>query len=55
MQKQRQPRKRQKKKFRDLAIEIHKLEGKIEEDKNEIIEILNMRASTKGKMSVMMP
>ena len=39
-----------KKEFRDLAIEIHKLEEKIEEDKNEIIEILNMRASTKGKM-----
>ena len=36
--------------FRDLALEIHKLEEVIEEDKNEIIEILNLRASTKGKM-----
>ena len=34
----------------DLALEIHKLEEVIEEDKNEIIEILNLRASTKGKM-----
>lgn len=38
------------KEFRDLAIEIHNLEEKVEEGKNEIIEILNQRASTKGKM-----
>ena len=30
--------------------EIHKLEEKVERDKNEIIEILNLRASTKGKL-----
>ena len=36
--------------FKDAAMEIHKLEEKVEKDKNEIIEILNLRASTKGKL-----
>ena len=36
--------------FKDAAMEIHKLEEKVERDKNEIIEILNLRASTKGKL-----
>ncbi len=36
--------------FRDLAFEIHELEEQLEEDKSEIIEILNHRGSTKGKM-----
>ena len=36
--------------FKDLAMEIHSLEEKVEKGKNEIIEILNMRASTKGKL-----
>lgn len=36
--------------FKDIAIEIHKLEEKVESGKNEIIEILNLRASTKGKL-----
>ena len=31
-------------------MEIHKLEEKVEGGKNEIIEILNLRASTKGKL-----
>ena len=36
--------------FKDAAMEIHKLEEKVEGGKNEIIEILNLRASTKGKL-----
>ena len=36
--------------FKDTAMEIHSLEEKVERDKNEIIEILNLRASTKGKL-----
>ena len=36
--------------FRDFAFEIHELEEQLEEDKSEIIEILNHRGSTKGKM-----
>lgn len=36
--------------FKDAAMEIHSLEEKVEKDKNEIIEILNLRASTKGKL-----
>lgn len=36
--------------FKELAFEIHKLEEQLEEDKSEIIEILNRRGSTKGKM-----
>ena len=36
--------------FKNLAMEIHSLEEKIENGKNEIIEILNLRASTKGKL-----
>ena len=34
----------------DLQEEIRTLSGKIEQGKNEIIQILNQRASTKGKM-----
>lgn len=37
-------------KFKDAAMEIHKLEETVEKGKNEIIEILNLRASTKGKL-----
>ena len=36
--------------FKGIAIEIHNLEEAIEADKNEIIEILNQRASIKGKL-----
>lgn len=36
--------------FKDIAIEIHHLEEAIEAGKNEIIEILNQRASIKGKL-----
>lgn len=36
--------------FKDAAMEIHKLEETVEKGKNEIIEILNLRASTKGKL-----
>ena len=36
--------------FRAIAIEIHNLEEAIESGKNEIIEILNQRASIKGKL-----
>ena len=36
--------------FKNLAMEIHSLEEKVEGGKNEIIEILNLRASTKGKL-----
>lgn len=36
--------------FKNLAMEIHSLEEKVENGKNEIIEILNLRASTKGKL-----
>ena len=31
-------------------MEIHKLEEAVEQGKNEIIELLNLRASTKGKL-----
>ena len=36
--------------FKEIAIEIHNLEEAIESGKNEIIEILNQRASIKGKL-----
>ena len=36
--------------FKAIAIEIHNLEETIESGKNEIIEILNQRASIKGKL-----
>ena len=36
--------------FKKIAIEIHNLEEAIESGKNEIIEILNQRASIKGKL-----
>ena len=36
--------------FKAIAIEIHNLEEAIESGKNEIIEILNQRASIKGKL-----
>ena len=36
--------------FKEAAMEIHKLEETVEKGKNEIIEILNLRASTKGKL-----
>ena len=36
--------------FKDIAMEIHRLEEAVENGKNEIIEILNLRASTKGKL-----
>ena len=36
--------------FKAIAIEIHNLEEAIETGKNEIIEILNQRASIKGKL-----
>ena len=36
--------------FKEIAIEIHNLEEQLEEDKSEIIEILNQRASIKGKL-----
>ena len=36
--------------FKGIAIEIHNLEEAIEAGKNEIIEILNQRASIKGKL-----
>ncbi len=36
--------------FKGIAIEIHNLEEAIEAEKNEIIEILNQRASIKGKL-----
>lgn len=36
--------------FKGIAIEIHNLEEAIEIGKNEIIEILNQRASIKGKL-----
>lgn len=36
--------------FKEIAIEIHNLEETIEAGKNEIIEILNQRASIKGKL-----
>lgn len=36
--------------FQDAAMEIHRLEEAVENGKNEIIEILNLRASTKGKL-----
>lgn len=36
--------------FKGIAIEIHNLEETIEAGKNEIIEILNQRASIKGKL-----
>lgn len=40
--------------IQDFAFEIHELEEQLEEDKSEIIEILNHRGSTKGKIDVMM-
>ena len=36
--------------FKNFAFEIHELEEQLEDDKSEIIEILNHRGSTKGKM-----
>ena len=36
--------------FKEIAIEIHNLEEAIESGKNEIIEILKQRASSKGKL-----
>lgn len=36
--------------FKDLAMDIHRLEESVEANKNEIIEILNLRASTRGKL-----
>ena len=36
--------------FKEIAIEIHNLEEAIESGKSEIIEILNQRASIKGKL-----
>ena len=37
-------------KFQEFAMEIRKLEEAVEQGKNEIIELLNLRASTKGKL-----
>ena len=37
-------------KFKESVMEIHKLEEAVEQGKNEIIELLNLRASTKGKL-----
>ena len=36
--------------FKEAAMEIQKLEETVEQGKNEIIELLNLRASTKGKL-----
>ena len=36
--------------FKEAVMEIHKLEEAVEQGKNEIIELLNLRASTKGKL-----